>query len=105
MRCRAISYRTAAAAFAAFSELMTSVMGILTTWSQFRLAMYFRLRHAELAGEHSWTADGSGHRADRTQRLRLPAGGMEGPDRLTTGPSGSDRGRSPETQSVQVSDG
>jgi hypothetical protein len=74
MRCRAISYRTAAAAFAAFSELTTPVMGILTIWSQFRLAMYFGCARAELAGEHSRTADGSGHRADRTQRLRLPAG-------------------------------
>src|SRR5260370_10591999 len=34
MRCRAISYRTTVAAFAAFSELAAAVMGILTIWSQ-----------------------------------------------------------------------
>jgi hypothetical protein len=33
MRCRAASYSTAVAAFAAFSELAAPVMGIRTAWS------------------------------------------------------------------------
>ena len=47
---------------------------------KFRLPMYFGRARAELAGGHPRTADGIGHRADRSERLRLPAGERNGPD-------------------------